>query len=71
MAYEVKIIPFINDHDGRKDGEERLAALLNDGWEIKAAGGGTGSNMLWGFIILQRPRADAAPELPSDPLMPN
>jgi hypothetical protein len=63
MAYEVKIVTFINDHDGRRDGEEVLTRLVNDGWEIKTAGGGTQSNMVWGFVILQRERRDVADQL--------
>lgn len=72
MAYEVKIITFINDREGREDGEEILTRLVNDGWEIKTSGGGTGADMVWGFVILQRERRDAADnlqrlELGSDP----
>jgi hypothetical protein len=72
MAYEVKIITFINDREGREDGEEILTRLVNDGWEIKTSGGGTGADMVWGFVILQRERRDAAEnlqrlELGSDP----
>ncbi len=72
MAYEVKIITFINDREGREDGEEILTRLVNDGWEIKTSGGGTGADMVWGFVILQRERRDTAEglarlELGSDP----
>ncbi|XWX04472.1 hypothetical protein VZO05_02730 [Aggregatilineales bacterium SYSU G02658] len=63
MAYEVKIITFINDREGREDGEETLTRLVNDGWEIKTAGGGTGAEMVWGFVILQRERRDTAVNL--------
>jgi hypothetical protein len=63
MAYEVKIITFINDREGRQDGEETLTHLVNEGWEIKAAGGGTGASMVWGFVILQRERRDIANQL--------
>lgn len=63
MAYEVKIMTFINDREGRKDGEETLTRLVNDGWEIKTAGGGTGAEMVWGFVILQRERRDTAVNL--------
>lgn len=54
MAQEIKIITFINDGEGRKQGEEELTLLVNQGYEIKAAGGGTGADMVWGFVILQR-----------------
>jgi hypothetical protein len=54
MAQEVRIITFINDGEGRKQGEEELGLLVNQGYEIKAAGGGTGADMVWGFVILQR-----------------
>ena len=54
MAQEVRIITFINDGEGRKQGEEELMLLINQGFEIKAAGGGTGADMVWGFVILQR-----------------
>lgn len=72
MAYEVKIITFINDREGREDGEEILTRLVNDRWEIKTSGGGTGADMVWGFVILQRERRDTADnmqrlELGNDP----
>lgn len=60
MAQEVKIITFINDGEGRKQGEEELTLLINQGYEIKAAGGGTGADMVWGFVILQREVEDGA-----------
>ncbi len=63
MAYEVKIITFINDREGRQDGEETLTRLVNDGWEIKTAGGGTGAEIVWGFVILQRERRDTGVNL--------
>lgn len=58
MAKEIKIITFINDGEGRKQGEEELSLLINQGFEIKAAGGGTGADMVWGFVILQREAED-------------
>jgi hypothetical protein len=67
MAKQVRIITFINDREGREDGEERLGELVNDGWEIKAAGGGTGAGSVWGFVILEREvRAVAPSETPDD-----
>mgnify|MGYP005839024871 CR=1 FL=1 len=60
MAKQVRIITFINDREGREDGEERLSELVNDGWEIKAAGGGTGAGSVWGFVILEKATADEA-----------
>ena len=54
MAKEIKIITFINDGEGRKQGEEELTLLVNQGFEIRAAGGGTGADMVWGFVVLQR-----------------
>jgi hypothetical protein len=56
MTQEIKIITFINDREGREDAETSLEHLINDGWDIKAAGGGTGAEMMWGFVILQRTR---------------
>ncbi len=60
MAKEIKIITFINDGEGRKQGEEELTLLVNQGYEIKSAGGGTGADMVWGFVILQREMEDQA-----------
>jgi hypothetical protein len=54
MAKEVKIISFISDREGREDAEKELTKLVNEGWEIKAAGGGTGAELVWGFVILQK-----------------
>jgi len=54
MAKEVKIVTFINDREGREQGEDELARLINAGYEIKTAGGGSGADMVWGFVILQR-----------------
>jgi len=54
MAKEIKIVTFINDREGREQGEEELARLVNEGWEIKTSGGGQGAEMVWGFVILQR-----------------
>lgn len=59
MTQEIKIITFINDREGREDAETNLEHLINDGWDIKAAGGGTGAEMMWGFVILQRERRQA------------
>lgn len=57
MAKQVKVITFINDREGREDAEFQLTELVNEGWEIKAAGGGTGADMVWGFVILQQDNA--------------
>ena len=54
MAKEVKLVTFINDREGREQGEEELTRLVNEGYEIKSAGGGTGADMVWGFVVLQR-----------------
>ena len=54
MAKEVKIVTFIDDREGREDGESVLTELVNDGWEIKTSGGGSGAGLVWGFIVLQR-----------------
>ena len=54
MAKEVKIVTFINQREGREDGEKELSRLVNEGWRIITAGGGTGAEMMWGFVILQR-----------------
>jgi hypothetical protein len=53
MAKEVKIVTFIDDREGREEGERELTRLVNEGWEIKAAGGGTAAELVWGFVILQ------------------
>jgi hypothetical protein len=58
MAKEVKIVTFINDREGREQGEEELTRLVNEGYEIKSAGGGTGAEMVWGFVLLQRDLED-------------
>lgn len=58
MAKEVKIVTFINDREGREQGEEELTRLVNEGYDIITSGGGTGAEMVWGFVILQRERAD-------------
>lgn len=54
MAKEIRIVTFINDREGREQGEEELGRLVNEGWEIKTSGGGQGAEMVWGFVILQR-----------------
>jgi hypothetical protein len=59
MARQVKIITFINDREGREMAEERLSKMVNQGYEIKSAGGGTGAEMMWGFVILQHEDADS------------
>jgi hypothetical protein len=51
---EVKIVTFINDREGREQGEDEMTRMVNQGFEIKAAGGGTGADMVWGFVILER-----------------
>lgn len=62
MAKQVKIVTFINDREGRESGEDVLTNLVNDGWEIKSSGGGTGAEMVWGFVILQKEVADEKPK---------
>ncbi|MEO8607410.1 MAG: hypothetical protein ABI690_05990 [Chloroflexota bacterium] len=54
MAKEVKIVSFINDREGREDAEKELTRLVNEGWIIISSGGGTGAELVWGFVILQR-----------------
>ncbi|GEM_PF-890810 len=54
MTKQIRIITFINDREGREDGEAQLTELVNEGWEIKSSGGGTGADMVWGFVVLQR-----------------
>ena len=58
MAKEIKIVTFINDREGREQGEEELTRLVNKGWAIISSGGGQGAEMVWGFVILQREKAD-------------
>ena len=57
MEKEVKIISFINDREGREDAEKELTRLVNEGWVIISSGGGTGADLVWGFVILQRNNA--------------
>lgn len=66
MAKQVKIITFINDREGREFGEGELSRLVNEGYEIKTSGGGTGAEMMWGFVILQREVEDHLPEVSSE-----
>lgn len=54
MAKEVRIVTFIDDREGREDGEKTMTEMVNQGWEIKAAGGGSGAGLVWGFVIMQR-----------------
>lgn len=54
MASEIKIMTFINDREGREEGEKELTRLVNEGWQIVSSGGGTGADLMWGFVILQR-----------------
>jgi hypothetical protein len=56
---EIKIVTFIDDREGREEGERSLAELVNTGWKIKAAGGGSGAELVWGFVILQRAKKDS------------
>lgn len=58
MAKEIRIVTFINDREGREQGEEELGRLVNEGWEIQSSGGGQGAEMVWGFVILQRETDD-------------
>lgn len=54
MAKEVKIFTFINDREGREEGERQLSRMVNEGYEIITSGAGTGADLLWGIVILQR-----------------
>ncbi len=58
MAKKVKIVSFIDDREGREDGEKELERLVNEGWEIKSGGGGSGAGLVWGFIVLQLDEPD-------------
>lgn len=66
MAKQVKIVTFINDREGREQGEAELTRLVNEGYHIESAGGGTGADMMWGFVVLQRERADHVADGPVD-----
>jgi len=59
MAKQIRIITFINDREGREMAEDQLTKMVNQGYEIKSAGGGTGAEMMWGFVILQHDDADS------------
>ena len=54
MAKEVNIFTFINDREGREEGERQLSRMVNEGYEIITSGAGTGADLLWGIVILQR-----------------
>jgi len=54
MPKEVKIVTFINDREGREQGEDELTRLVNEGYTILTSGGGTGADMVWGFVVLER-----------------
>ncbi len=58
MAKEVKIVTFIDDREGREDGERELTRLVNEGWVILTGGGGSGAGLVWGFVVLQRETND-------------
>jgi hypothetical protein len=51
---QVKIVSFINDREGREEAERELTQLVNEGWVILSSGGGTGAELVWGFVLLQR-----------------
>lgn len=54
MAKEVKIFTFINDREGREEGEKELSRLVNEGYRIVTSGAGSGADLLWGIVILER-----------------
>lgn len=54
MAKEVKIFTFINDREGREEGEKELSRMVNEGYEIITSGAGSGADLVWGIVILQR-----------------
>lgn len=54
MAKEVKIFTFINDREGREEGEKELSRLVNEGYTIVTSGAGSGADLLWGIVILER-----------------
>lgn len=53
MAKRIRIVTFINDREGREDGERELERLVNQGWEMKTGGGGSGADLVWGFVVLE------------------
>lgn len=63
MAKQVKIVTFINDREGREQGEDELTRLVNEGYQIKTSGGGTGAEMVWGFVILERETSEGLTDL--------
>jgi hypothetical protein len=58
MAKQVKIVTFIDDREGREDAEKELTEMVNNGWQIKTSGGGSGAGLVWGFVILQHDNLD-------------
>jgi hypothetical protein len=58
MTKEVKIVTFIDDREGREDGERELTRLVNEGWVIVTGGGGSGAGLVWGFVVLQKDTDD-------------
>lgn len=60
MAKEIKIYTFINDREGREEGEKELTRLVNEGFEIVSGGAGSGAELMWGIVILQRDNDEQA-----------
>jgi len=60
MPKLIKITTFMDDQVGRQEAEKQLTWLVNDGWEIKTAGGGGHQGTpVWGFVVLQKDDPDA------------
>lgn len=67
MPKIVKILTFMDDKIGRDDAERRLTWMVNNGWEIKTAGGGGhDGSPIWGFVVLQKDDPHATIEEPDD-----
>jgi hypothetical protein len=62
MTKAVRIVNFIDDREGREGAEEQLSILVNQGWEIKSAGGGNAAGLLWVVVILQHDDIENAPD---------
>lgn len=59
---KVKIITFIDDREGREEAENQMDDMVNQGWVIVSAGGGSGAGLVWGFVILQHNDVDSLPK---------
>ncbi len=66
MPKVIKIETFIDDKAGREEAERKLSYLVNDGWVIVTAGGGSAASMVWGFVVLQKDDPNAVVQPPDD-----